>query len=315
MIACKVSLEQRLEDVQALHEATKQEHMNKLQTLQDRELIVSETTSNLHERIVELQAENEDLAATLRETGELLSRTKEENTKLEEILSAKQMEWESEKKRFLVQVEGLVIEKSRVESELGETEEKVRKLEKDIIDQKTQTDVQIENLNGRLNQEKAEFEQLQNKLGDLVYEKSQLHMEIGHLEAQLKVIRCETEDTKSEADNAVMRYKDKICVLEKEKCEMNSRASELSEQNETLQRTLEKFQVDFDEYAKKSDNERQEAQDKIVDLTEEVEGLKEQKDQMSHDLEEWLLEKSELDMEVAKLQCRIKGKCLNNSTN
>ncbi|XP_053399019.1 hyaluronan mediated motility receptor-like isoform X2 [Mercenaria mercenaria] len=302
-------LQQQLADLQTIHETTCRETADKLRSLEDRETIVNETTANLHERIVELQAQNEDLAATLKETGELLSRTKEENDKLEEMLRQAEANWETEKKQLLIQVEELVFEKSRAETELGDVEIKVKKLETDMLDQKSESDNQIESLTNQLDAEKAELVQLQNKLGDLVYEKSQLHMEVGHLEAQLKLVTSESEETVMEANKAmevVPELKKRIETLDIEKAEVEKRASELSEQNETLQTTLEKFQADFDEHCKKIDVERKGTQAKIVALTEEIEGLREQKDQMASELDDWLTDKSELDIEIAKLQCRIK---------
>ncbi|XP_060596153.1 hyaluronan mediated motility receptor-like isoform X2 [Ruditapes philippinarum] len=302
-------LQQQLAELQNIHETKCRETEEKISSLQERETLINETTANLHERIVELQAQNEDLAATLRETGELLSRTKEENDKLEEMLRQAEANWETEKKQFLIQVEQLVFEKSRAESMLGDTEDKVKKMETDMLDQKTLSDNKIEELTNQLDADKAELVQLQNKLGDLVYEKSQLHTEVGHLEAQLKIVKCESEETVSQANKAmeiIPELKIRIETLDTEKAGFEKRAFELSEQNETLQTTLEKFQADFDEHSNAVEKERMETHSKIVALTEEVEGLREQKDQMANELDNWLTDKSELDIEIAKLQCRIK---------
>ena len=304
-------LQQQLAELKTIHETKCRETEEKISSFQEREVLVNETTANLHERIVELQAQNEDLAATLRETGELLSRTKEENEKLEEIVRQAEAGWESEKKQLLIQVEQLVFEKSRAESMLGDTEDKVKKMESDMLDLKSLSDSQIEELTNKLDADKTELVQLQNKLGDLVYEKSQLHTEVGHLEAQLKIVKCESEETVAEANRAmevIPELKKKIEMLDSEKTDFEKRAVELTEQNETLQTTLEKFQADFDEHSSAMEKERSETHSKIVSLTEEVEGLREQKDKMANELDNWLTDKSELDIEIAKLQCRIKGK-------
>lgn len=305
-----VVLQQQLADLQLVHDTACKETADKLHSLEMREVLVHETAANLHERIVELQAQNEDLAATLKETGELLGRTKEENEKLEEMLRNAEISWEKEKKHLLIQVEELVFEKSKAESELGNAEDKVKELETEIENQKTQSNEQIDALSNQLDAEKSELVQLQNKLGDLVYEKSQLHTEVGHLEAQLKLVKSESEETVMGANKAmavIPELREKLETLTSEKNDLENRACELSEQNETLQCTLEKFQADFDEQYKKVDAERHDAQAKIEALTEEIEGLKEQKDQMAKELDDWLTDKSELDIEIAKLQCRIKG--------
>ncbi|XP_052792781.1 hyaluronan mediated motility receptor-like [Mya arenaria] len=301
----KSQLQLQFDDLQQVHETAVKENCEKLRFLEDREVLVSQSTSGLHERIVELQAENEDLAATLKETGELLSRTKEENARLEEMFEHAECKWQGEKKHLLIQVEELVIQKSMVESQLTDTEVKVKLLECDLVDQKAYTEEQIQNLLGQLDGEKAELVQLQNKLGDLVYEKSQLHTEIGHLEAQMKLVKCEVDETKCEADKVVDNLKERLEKLTLEKTKSDDKTTELKNQNETLQCTLEKFQSDFDDFSEKCSLEKNDAQSRVSDLISEVDGLREQRDQMSHDLEDIQLEKAEVDMEVAKLQCRI----------
>ncbi|KAH3838894.1 hyaluronan mediated motility receptor-like isoform X2 [Dreissena polymorpha] len=302
----KSTLQEQFTELKLVHETACKDSAAKIKYLEDRETIVCETTSSLHERIVELQAENEDLAATLKETSELLCKTKEENCQLKNMLKVAESEWQAEKKQFLIQVEELVFEKSKMEGELTESENKVKLLECDIVDQKAFTEEQIEALNNQLKEEQEEFVQLKNKLGDLVYEKSQLHMEIGHLEAQMKIMKSECEETKSEADKAVVSLHDRVVTLEKESETFQTKVSVLQNENETLQSTLEKFQVDFDEYSTKSMTERDEAQSKIVELSEQVGALTEQREKLSKDLDEWQLEKTELDMEIATLQGRVK---------
>ncbi|WAQ99568.1 ZBED1-like protein [Mya arenaria] len=297
----KSQLQLQFDDLQQVHETAVKENCEKLRFLEDREVLVSQSTSGLHERIVELQAENEDLAATLKETGELLSRTKEENARLEEMFEHAECKWQGEKKHLLIQVEELVIQKSMVESQLTDTEVKVKLLECDLVDQKAYTEEQIQNLLGQLDGEKAELVQLQNKLGDLVYEKSQLHTEIGHLEAQMKLVKCEVDETKCEADKVVDNLKERLEKLTLEKTKSDDKTTELKNQNETLQCTLEKFQSDFDDFSEKCSLEKNDAQSRVSDLISEVDGLREQRDQMSHDLEDIQLEKAEVDMEVAKL--------------
>lgn len=305
-----VVLQNQLHDLQATHETTCKETADKLHYVQEREVIVNETTANLHERIVELQAQNEDLAATLKETGEFLCRTKDENDQLEESLNKAERQWESEKKLFLIQVEELVFEKSRAESELDDAEIKLKQMEAEMVNQKSQSTDQVGALTNQLDSEKAELMQLQNKLGDLVYEKSQLHTNVGHLEAQLKVVKSESADSMMEANKTlgvIPELKHRIETLYTEKNVIEKRATEFSKQNDTLQTTLEFFQADFDDYSKTVDREKTERLAKILTLTEEIDGLREQKDHMAQELDDWLTDKSELDIEIAKLQCRIKG--------
>lgn len=301
-------LQTKFNELKNLHESQCKESLDRLNHLVERELVVSETTAGLHERLVELQAQNEDLAATLEETGELLSRTKDENGKLEEMLQQAEFKWELEKKQYLIQVEELMFEKSRAEGLINDAEGRVKELEADIVKQKSESDEQIQAINNQLETEKAELLQLQNKLGDLVFEKSKLHSEVGHLEAQLKLVRAESEETGAHANKAmevIPELKQRIEELSNSKAVVEQKASELVEQNETLQQTLEKFQADFYSYSTKVECERKDVQTKIVSLTDEVEGLREQRDQMAKELDDWLTEKSELDIEVAKLQCRI----------
>lgn len=310
MQACKVTLQDKLDVLENIHTTVCKENAEKLKLLEEREITLQETIAGLHERIVELQAQNEDLAATLEETSALLSKTKDENDRLEELLNSAESRWASEKKQYLIRAEELVFEKSKVESQLGDAEEKVKEIEADMVKQKSESDERLEELTIQLNGEKNELIQLQNKLGDLVFEKSQLHTEIGHLEAQLKVVKSETDETKVEADKAmkvIPQLNDKILALEAEKALMEERAEQLSEGNKALQTSLEQFQSDIDDYTKKVETDRNELQSKIVTLSEEIEGLKEQKDHMAREIDEWQTDKTELDIEIAKLQCRVKG--------
>ena len=284
--------------------------------------------------------------AALKQTEEILNKTKSDNQGLEETVSELKKCFDQERTHFVNQFEELEREKSKADSSLAESEHKICELQGDLerktsesnvkikelqeeletsvadsehkitelqgdVDRQTsESDAKIKKLQGQLDTNRSELEQLQNKLGDLVYEKSQLHMEIGHMEAKVKLLNCESEKTREDAEKAfkvIPQLKEEINALLIEKKNAEDQIVELIAQNSNLQGTLEVFQSDFDVYVESTEKDKSVMNHKIVELTEEVDGLKEQKDQMAKELDEWLTEKSELDIDMAKLQCRIKG--------
>ena len=288
----------------------RKEDADRILTLEEREIVIQVVTKGLNERIVELQTQNEDLLAALKETEEVLNQTRTENQNLEETISELKCKFEAEKNQFVNQVEELEKQKDKVDNRLCDSEQKVIELQSELDRHKEDSNVKVKELQEQLDTNKSELEQLQNKLGDLVYEKSQLHTEIGHMEAKVKLLNCESDKAREDAEKALQvipQLKEKVNVLLMEKKEADNQIGELMEQNCNLQGTLEAFQSDFDVYAELAEKDKIGSNRKIVELTEEVDGLKEQKDQMAKELDEWLTEKSELDIDIAKLQCRIKG--------
>ena len=308
------SLQAKLQEVEQFHQQTLKEDADRIISLEERELVIQVVTKGLNERIVELQAQNEDLLAALGENEKILEQTKLENGNLEGFIEELKENFEQERTVFVNQFEELETEKLKVDSSLYETEQKVTELQADFEKQRHDSEAQVKGLQEQLEVNKTELEQLQNKLGDLVYEKSQLHTEIGHMEAKLKLLNCESEKTREDADNAfkaIPKLKEEINMLLIEKKKAEDQIGELIAQNASLQGTLEVFQSDFDGYVETAENEKTVMHDKIVELTQEVDGLKEQKDHMAKELDDWLTEKSELDVDIAKLQCRIKGEIIN----
>ena len=308
------SLQAKLQEVEQFHQQTLKEDADRIISLEERELVIQVVTKGLNERIVELQAQNEDLLAALGENEKILEQTKIENGNLEGFIEELKENFEQERTVFVNQFEELETEKLKVDSSLYETEQKVTELQADFEKQRHDSEAQVKGLQEQLEVNKTELEQLQNKLGDLVYEKSQLHTEIGHMEAKLKLLNCESEKTREDADNAfkaIPKLKEEINMLLIEKKKAEDQIGELIAQNASLQGTLEVFQSDFDGYVETAENEKTVMHDKIVELTQEVDGLKEQKDHMAKELDDWLTEKSELDVDIAKLQCRIKGEIIN----
>ena len=223
LLKAKEDTRAELVDLQKAYDISQAEFTSKLKQYEDREVLIGDTTRNLHERIVELQAENEDLTATLKETGELLSKTRQYNIELEKLLRSTEHRQETDKKQFLVQIEELVFKNSKTESQLCDAEERIKEIQVNLNNQKSDSEHQIETLTSQLDAKTADLLQLQDKLGNLVYEKSQLHSEIGHLEAQMKLIKSTSEQTKVEAERAMEVVPELMAKLE----EVNADKSEL----------------------------------------------------------------------------------------
>jgi len=299
----KSSLQEQYSDLQKLHEASVKENTDKFQQFQNREILISETTANLHERIAELQSENEDLASVLLETSELLTRTKEANAQLEEAALAAEDRWNGEKRGYLLQLEELGMERSRVEATLQDVQAHAKLLECDLVDQKAYTAEQQVALEAQLEVERQELQQLQTKLGDLVYEKSQLHMQIGHLEAQMKVVKCESDETKAEADKLVANLSEQVDILTREKKQVGSQSAELMKEKESLQASLEKCQSELASVLQRC----KASEARVAGLMAEITSLQEDRTLVSQQLEDAQMDRGELEVEVAKLSCRIKG--------
>ena len=311
--ASNATLQSKVQEVEKVHQQTLKEDADRILNLEERELVIQVVTKGLNERIIELQTQNEDLLAALGENEKILNQTREENEALEGMISELRKNFEQERSVFVNQFEELEKEKIKVDNHLVESEQKVIELQGDLEKQKADSEAKIKGLQEQLEVNKTELEQLQNKLGDLVYEKSQLHMEIGHMEAKLKLLNCESEKTRDDAENAfkaIPKLKEEINTLLIEKKNAEDQIGELIAQNSSLQGSLEVFQSDFDGYVENVEKDKGEMHHKIVELTQEVDGLKEQKDHMAKELDDWLTEKSELDIDIAKLQCRINGKIL-----
>ena len=328
------ALESRLKEVESIHLQARKEDADRILSLEQREIVIQVVTKGLNERIIELQTQNEDLLAALRDAEETLDKTRAQNQNLEETISKLECMFQEEKNQFASQVTELERQKTDVDNKLCDSEQKLSDSEQKLSEselklnnaeqkltglqsylerQKSESDLKVKELEEQLDTNKSELEQLQNKLGDLVYEKSQLHTEIGHMEAKIKLLNSESDKAREDAEKAlgvIPHLKEQNDLLLMEKKETDDQIGELMEQNCNLQGTLEAFQSDFDVYVELAEKDKMESNRVIAGLNEEVEGLKEQKDHMAKELDDWLMEKSELDIDVANLQCRIKGTML-----